>query len=100
MNEENEVQDVLIRIMNERLDKFEEKLDAMATVDDCKDLRVKIDSHCVRIREIERQKSVLDAEFKPIKKLYENIATAMLGFFIVVGVVVVSVIYFLRDKIK
>lgn len=99
MNETNdEVQSVLIKVITERLDKFEKKLDAVATVDDCKELREKIDSHCLRIREIERQKAVLDAEFKPIKKLFDNIVMAMIGFFIFVGTLFVGVLYYIKEK--
>lgn len=70
---ENETQDTLISIISKRLDKFEDKLNTVASVDECKDLRGKIDDHCLRLRAIEKEKAVKDMEITPIIKNWENL---------------------------
>ena len=50
--------------------------------------------------ELKLKQADLDTKFQPIKKLYDKIVLSMFGFLVMVGVVFVSMIYFLRSKLN
>ena len=113
---ENETQDILINLINTRLDKFEEKndkahkeiLDSCITkrdvdriiesnnrrigmlADTDKEARVDLDNHCIRIRELEKQQAV---------ETYK-LAAVISGAVFIIYFAINSAWDFLKDKIK
>lgn len=65
-----------------------------------KDQQEQIDDHCLRLRSVEKQIAINEAEFAPIKKLYDNLTSAMIGFFILIGSLVIGLAYYLKNKIE
>ena len=120
----DETQDTIISFLKERLDKMEIKnetaieklteivctkrdldrvieshnrrIQMLAVVD--AEGRIDIDNHCIRIRELEKQKAIQDSEFKPIKKLFDSIVLAAIGFVILVGTLAVGFAYYWKSK--
>lgn len=59
-----------------------------------------LDNHCERIRETEKNITVIKTETKPIINFYNKVGQFMIGLCIVIGGIIVGGLYFLKDKLK
>ena len=92
---------------NNKIIKIESKLENIKSIcernnewlrEDVENTKQLLKNHCERIRESEKNMVKVKTEIKPIVNLYNKFTQFIIGFCIILGTVIVSLVYFIKNK--